>query len=81
MPHYVYILYSEHFGRYYIGSCQNIEERLLRHNSGATPSTKPYRPWKVVYTETLENKSDALKRELEIKKKKSRKYIEYLMAR
>jgi putative endonuclease len=81
MPHYVYILCSERFGRYYVGSCQNIEERLLRHNAGATTSTKAYRPWQLVYSEKYETKTEALTRELEIKKKESRKNIEYLMAR
>jgi putative endonuclease len=81
MPYYVYILYSESFDRYYVGSCLNVEERLLRHNAGATSSTKAYRPWHVVYTEEYETKTDALKREIAIKKKKSRKYIEYLIAR
>ena len=79
MPHYVYILYSERFGRYYVGSCQNIEERLLRHNAGATTSTKAYRPWQLVYSEKYETKTEAIKREFEIKKKKSRKYIEYII--
>ncbi|MDA3840455.1 MAG: GIY-YIG nuclease family protein [Patescibacteria group bacterium] len=81
MPHYVYILYSESFGRYYVGSCINIDQRLDRHNAGATSSTKPYRPWVVVYSEEYSTKGEAIKRELQIKKKKSRKYIEWLLGR
>jgi putative endonuclease len=79
MPHFVYILYSEKTDHYYIGSSADIEARLLRHNAGATPSTKHGRPWKVVYSETLADKTNALKRELYLKSMKSRKYIEELI--
>ncbi len=78
--YYTYILQSKKSGKFYIGSCQNIEVRLDRHNAGATFSTKSGRPWKLVYYESFQNNSDALKREREIKLKKSRKYIEYLIA-
>ena len=78
--YYTYIIQSQKSGKFYIGSCQNIEVRLYRHNAGATFSTKLGRPWKLVYYESFQNNSDALKREREIKLKKSRKYIEYLIA-
>jgi putative endonuclease len=81
MEYFVYILLSENSGRYYIGSTSDIAARLARHNAGATPSTKPYRPWKVVYSEIHPNKTEALKRENYIKKMKSREFIESLLAR
>ena len=77
--YYTYIIQSQKNGRFYIGSCQDIDKRIERHNAGATPSTKPGRPWKLVYSETYETNSEALKREREIKSKKSRKYIEFLV--
>ena len=77
--YYTYIIQSQKNGRFYIGSCHDIDIRIRRHNAGATPSTKPGRPWKVVYSESYESNSEALKREKEIKSKKSRKYIEYLI--
>ena len=36
-------------------------------------------PWKIVYKEKYNTKSEAMKREYEIKRKKSRKYIESLI--
>ena len=81
MKHYVYILYSEKTNKYYVGSCQNVENRLQRHNAGATTSTKSGRPWIVKYTEELENKTQALIREKYIKSMKSRIYIENLIAK
>ncbi len=77
--YYTYIIQSQKSGRFYIGSCHDIDIRIERHNAGATPSTKPGRPWKLVYSETYETNSEALKREREIKSKKSRKYIEFLV--
>ena len=77
--YYTYIIQSQKNGRFYIGSCHDIDIRIRRHNAGATPSTEPGRPWKVVYSESYESNSEALKREKEIKSKKSRKYIEYLI--
>ena len=81
MAHYVYILYSEKANRYYIGSTSNTEERLRRHNAGATPSTKQGRPWKIVYTEIYTTKTEALQREIYLKKMKSRVYIETLLTK
>lgn len=77
--YFTYIIQSQKNGRFYIGSCHNIDRRIERHNAGATPSTKSGRPWELVYSEIYQNNSEALKREREIKSKKSRKYIEFLI--
>ena len=77
--YYTYIIQSQKNGRFYIGSCHDIDVRIERHNAGATPSTKSGRPWKLVYSESYGTNSEVLKREREIKSKKSRKYIEFLI--
>ncbi len=74
MPH-VYILYSEKLDKYYVGSSYDKDERLLRHNRGAEKFTSTGMPWTIVYYEEFENLTDARKRERQIKKMKSRKYI------
>ena len=79
MSYYLYIIQSEKNGKYYIGSSQDPIVRLQQHNWSRTPSTKTGIPWKLVYTEEFKTRSDAVKREYAIKKKKSRKYIEYLI--
>ena len=79
--YYVYILYSRTKDRYYVGYTHNIEIRLSKHNAGATPSARGGRPWELVYSEEYIDKSSALFREREIKSKKSRKYIEHLVAK
>jgi putative endonuclease len=77
--YYVYIIYSASKDRYYIGHTQELDQRVIQHNTGRTPSTKYGRPWILVYKEGCINKSEASIRELEIKSKKSRIYIEKLI--
>jgi putative endonuclease len=76
---YTYILYSPNIDKYYTGSTNNLEWRIQRHNQGWGKYTKRGIPWKLVYYETFNNKSNALKRENEIKNKKSRAYIKSLI--
>jgi putative endonuclease len=75
---YTYILQSDKNGRYYVGSCEDMENRLKRHNNGLVLSTKGYLPWKVIYTEEYETLSEARKREYQIKSWKKRSAIEKL---
>jgi putative endonuclease len=76
MLFYTYILYSSIKDKFYIGHTENVQNRLLQHNTRNNLGTND---WTVVYTETYDNRSDAMKREKEIKNKKSRKYIEWLI--
>ena len=73
------MLYSEKMDRYYTGIADDLVWRLERHNQGQGRYTKRGIPWKIVYTEDFDNKSDALKRESEIKSKKRISYIESLV--
>jgi putative endonuclease len=79
MSYITYILYSPKLDKYYTGSCENIAIRINQHNTGRNTSTKPGIPWELKYTETYNTRSEAQSREAEIKKKKSRKYIEWLI--
>src|SRR6185295_11015664 len=76
----VYIIYSSSLDQFYIGHSENIQDRLFRHNNSGSKSTKKTNDWKLVYTEIFQLKNEASKREVEIKKKKSRKYIEWLIS-
>ncbi|MBS3944131.1 MAG: GIY-YIG nuclease family protein, partial [Melioribacter sp.] len=57
----------------------NLDKRLERHNSGWGKYSSAGIPWELVYYEKFLSKSEALKRENEIKRKKSKKYIENLI--
>jgi len=80
MGYFVYILESQSDGRYYVGSTADIGARLQSHNQGRSKYTKSGVPWKVVYTEQFSTRSEAVKREQQIKRRKSRDYIEGLVS-
>ena len=81
MQYYCYILFSEKLNKFYIGSTQDLDNRLYRHNNSAGSTyTKKVKDWKLMYFETFETRSEAIMRENQIKRKKSRKYIEWIIA-
>ncbi len=79
MAYYVYILRSEKDGSFYIGHTADLDERIQRHNHGKSLYTKAKVPWKLIYREEFHSRSEAMKREQEIKRKKNRAYIDYLV--
>ncbi len=81
MTFWMYILQSEATQKFYIGSTGNLEDRLKRHNSGRSKYTKSGKPWRLVYCEEFESRSDAVVLENKIKSWKSRIKIEELINR
>ncbi|MEA1937239.1 MAG: GIY-YIG nuclease family protein [Patescibacteria group bacterium] len=77
--HYLYILQSLKDESFYVGTTGNPEARLKFHNKGFQRYTRKKLPWILVYAEEFNSKTEALKRENEIKKKKSRRYIKWLV--
>jgi len=63
----VYIIRSLKTHRYYVGSTQDVHNRLREHNSGECTSTRTGIPWELVWTETLDTRSSAVRRERQIK--------------
>ena len=76
---FVYILQSQITNKFYIGSTGNLEDRLIRHNSGRSKETANGKPWKLVYTENFQSRSEAMKREMELKAWKSHQRITNLI--
>jgi putative endonuclease len=77
MTYYAYILECAD-GTYYIGSTDNLYNRVAQHNEGRGATyTRSRLPAKLVYYEELENRSQAMKRERELKKlnKKQKKQL------
>jgi putative endonuclease len=77
---YFYILYSETLNQYYIGHTSEVlQERLRKHLSNHSGFTGRTKDWIIIYFEEFETKSLAYKRELEVKKWKSRVRVEKLI--
>lgn len=65
--HFVYIVKCKD-DSLYTGYTNNVEARIAKHNKGqGAKYTKVRRPVHLVYQEMYETKSEALKREYEIK--------------
>ncbi len=60
---YSYVLLRERDGRFYIGSTQNLRERLQKHNQGLVRSTAHRRPLQLIYYEGCLSVQDARRRE------------------
>lgn len=67
---YVYIIRSEKNSKYYVGYTSNIVNRLISHNKGNNRSTKIGRPWKLILSEEYKTRTEAWKRERQIKRYK-----------
>jgi len=61
--YFAYILKSIKDNKYYYGSCEDLNKRLLMHNTGKVRSTKSRIPFIVHYVEEFESRADAQKRE------------------
>ncbi len=60
---YCYVLRSRKTGRRYVGSCENLTERIHRHNAGDSKATKHGVPWVLVQSESFASRSEAAQRE------------------
>ena len=72
----VYLLYSKDYDKIYIGFTSDLSKRLLSHNElGKKGWTIKFRPWQLIYKEVYQAKSDAMKREKELKTAQGRNFI------
>lgn len=67
MKHYCYLVCCSD-NTFYCGYTNNLDKRIAAHNNGkGAKYTKSRRPVTLVYSEVYDNKSDAMKREWQIK--------------
>jgi putative endonuclease len=60
---FVYVLRSDTTGRRYVGSCQDLQDRLRRHNAGESKSTCHGVPWTVIHQEAFASRVEAVQRD------------------
>jgi len=65
---YLYVLQSLKDLGYYIGITDNLENRIREHNLGKTKSIKHRIPFILKYKEVFKNRTEARKREIELKR-------------
>lgn len=74
----VYAIYNKKHNKIYIGQTIDIKIRLIEHNEGKYKDSYTNRfdgIWQVIYTEERANRSEALKREKELKSFRGREFI------
>ena len=58
----VYVLYSIHYNKIYVGYTSNLKERLLSHNELSKKGwTIKFRPWNLFHSENFESKQEVNK--------------------
>jgi len=65
-------------GRFYIGHTNDLARRLSEHNSIQKIGhkyTHKYEEWKLIWSETFFTRAEAMKREKDLKRLKSSKWI------
>jgi len=73
--YYTYILSSEKDSSYYIGFTNKLQKRIRQHNSGKSKYTSKHRPYKLIYYEPFETKTEAIQREKYFKTKEGRDFF------
>ena len=72
MKNYVYVLGSKEKNiKTYVGWTTNLNRRLKLHNSGKGAKSTRGRKWKILYSEILYSKKEAMSREYYLKKNKN----------
>ncbi|MBC8399880.1 MAG: GIY-YIG nuclease family protein [Candidatus Marinimicrobia bacterium] len=70
----VYIIVSLE-GHTYVGYTNNLNRRLIEHNSGKYGYTKIGTDWKVIYCETYPSRKEARKREKYLKSHAGKEWL------
>lgn len=65
--YFVYVIKSTIRNYIYVGISDNIERRFKEHNFGKNKTTRPYKPFELVLTESYSNRQEARKREIYLK--------------
>lgn len=73
---YNYVLQSSKNGDLYVGYTTDLKRRVIEHNQGLNQSTKPYRPWELVYYEACLSEKDAKRRERYLKTTQGRRLLQ-----
>ena len=72
MSFYTYILYSETHDRFYYGQTQDLNQRIIKHNSGSVKSSARFMPWKIYAYKECSTRKEAFLMEKQLKNCKSR---------
>jgi putative endonuclease len=75
---FVYALRSLNRNYIYVGLTGDIERRMAEHNNGFEKTTRPYRPFKLIFSESFPSRGEARKREKYLKSGAGKEFLKSL---
>jgi len=76
--YFFYVLYSPEIDKFYTGITADLQGRIRRHHTHHKGFTGKSTVWELIYAEIYPTKTQALQREFQVKRRKSRKFLESL---
>jgi len=73
-----YVWRSQKTGRRYVGSCENLTDRIRRYNAGESKATKHGVPWLLIHSEGFATRAEVAQRERYYKSGKGREDLDKL---
>ena len=73
--YFVYAIKSLRKDWIYVGITNDLQRRLKQHNSGWNKSTKPYRPFELIYSEEQPDRKAARKQEKYLKSSAGKRWL------
>jgi len=61
--YYIYVIKSKVDSRLYKGITNDLDRRIIEHNTGKNRSTKAYKPWELFCFEKVDSRAEARNRE------------------
>ena len=75
---FVYAIKSTVRNYIYVGMTNNLDRRLAEHNNGENKSTKAYKPFILIYSETFKTRIEAREKEKYLKSGIGKEYLKSL---
>ena len=79
--YFVYCLSSLSRSYLYVGLTNNLERRFNEHQAGKNHTTKPYRPFEMIYYESFETRKEARNKEKHLKSGVGKEFLKAIMKR
>ncbi|MGZ8554535.1 MAG: GIY-YIG nuclease family protein [Chitinophagaceae bacterium] len=76
MVYKTYIIWSNSLQKFYVGSTNNLDDRVLRHNSGQGKFTSKGIPWILIWSYDCVDRKEAFNLEYKIKRRGIKRFLE-----
>ncbi len=76
---YTYAIKSIERNYIYVGITNNLQKRVNQHQTGKNITTKPYRPFRLIHSETFDTRAAAREREKYLKSGAGKEFLRSLL--